>query len=86
MKRATSEMLNTSAELKDYNLFSNHSVLRDALRCDRSAADENSLTVLDLELSTAAMFALSDTAPTAAARTRPARSHFAARRARIFAS
>jgi putative acyl-CoA dehydrogenase len=62
MKGAMSEVLNGSAELVDYNLFTSHSALRDALRREGAATDEPALSELGAQLGRAEMFALGDTA------------------------
>ncbi|HXY75683.1 MAG TPA: isovaleryl-CoA dehydrogenase [Steroidobacteraceae bacterium] len=62
MSRAASAQLNQSGELADYNLFSTHSALSDALAREGAGADRESLRVLGAELGTATMFALGDAA------------------------
>jgi putative acyl-CoA dehydrogenase len=57
-----SEVLNQSAELVDYNLFSTHSALADALVREGAGADGAALTKLGAELGTVTMFTLGATA------------------------
>ncbi|HEV8017604.1 MAG TPA: isovaleryl-CoA dehydrogenase [Steroidobacteraceae bacterium] len=57
-----SEVLNQSAELVDYNLFSTHSALADALVREGAGADGAELTKLGAELGTVTMFTLGATA------------------------
>jgi putative acyl-CoA dehydrogenase len=56
------DLLNESRELVDYNLFSSHSALRDALRREGGAADEATLTALGAQLGSVTMFTLGDAA------------------------
>ena len=56
------EVLNQSAELVDYNLFSTHSALQEALAREGAAADHAALTALGAELGTVTMFTLGDDA------------------------
>ena len=44
MSRTTAEVLNQSAELADYNLFSSHSVLVEALAREGAAHERAALT------------------------------------------
>ena len=62
MSRAKPEALNQSAELVDYNLFSTHSALRDALAREGAAAEHGALEKLGAELGSVTMFALGDAA------------------------
>jgi putative acyl-CoA dehydrogenase len=56
------EVLNQSAELVDYNLFSTHSALADALVREGAGADREALAALGARLGSATMFALGETA------------------------
>jgi len=56
------EVPTESSELSDYNLFSSHSALQDALAREGAAADHEALTALGARLGSAAMFALGDAA------------------------
>jgi putative acyl-CoA dehydrogenase len=62
MKRAMSEVLNGSGELVDYNLFTSHSALQDALAREGAATDALALSQLGAQLGRAEMFALGDSA------------------------
>jgi putative acyl-CoA dehydrogenase len=63
VNRASSEVLNQSTELVGYNLFSSHSVLREALaREGAAAADQAALTELGAQLGSVTMFTLGDAA------------------------
>ena len=58
MNCAASEVLNQSSELIDYNLFSTHSALKEALAREGVATDHAALEALGAQLGTAEMFAL----------------------------
>ena len=62
MNCTSSEVLNQSTERVDYNLFSTHSALREALAREGAAADDAALTALGAELGSAASFALGEAA------------------------
>jgi putative acyl-CoA dehydrogenase len=59
---AASEVLNQSSELIDYNLFSSHSALKEALAREGAATDHAALEALGAQLGTAEMFALAKAA------------------------
>lgn len=85
MNRAAPEALNQPSELLDYNLFSTHSALQEALAREGAAAEHAALTALGERLGSAEMFALGEAAePPAAFGTLPAGSDFGALTARIF--
>jgi putative acyl-CoA dehydrogenase len=56
------ELLNQSTELIDYNLFSTHSVLIEALAREGAGAEHAALSELGAELGSVTMFTLGDTA------------------------
>lgn len=63
MNRASSEVLNQSTELVGYNLFSSHSVLREALaRKGAMETDQAALSELGARLGCVTMFTLGDAA------------------------
>ena len=62
MNCAVSEVLNQSSELIDYNLFSTHSALKEALAREGAATDHAALEALGAQLGTAEMFALGEAA------------------------
>src|SRR6516225_8619582 len=62
MSRTTAEVLNQSAELADYNLFSSHSVLVEALAREGAAHERAALTALGARLGSVTMFTLGDAA------------------------
>ncbi len=62
MNCAVSEVLNQSSELIDYNLFSTHSALKEALAREGAATDHAALAALGAQLGTAEMFALGEAA------------------------
>ena len=62
MNRAAPEALNQPGELLDYNLFSTHSALQEALAREGAEADHAALTALGERLGSAGMFALGDAA------------------------
>src|SRR5579864_3222938 len=62
MSRTTAEVLNQSAELVDYNLFSSHSALEEALLREGAAQDREALRALGERLGRATMFTLGDLA------------------------
>ena len=62
MNEPTPELLNQSPELTDYNLFSSHSVLIEALAREGAAADHAALVRLGGELGSVTMFTLGDAA------------------------
>ena len=62
MNCAVSEVLNQSTELIDYNLFSTHSALQEALAREGAATDHAALAALGAQLGTAEMFALGEAA------------------------
>jgi putative acyl-CoA dehydrogenase len=62
VNRASPEVLNQSTELVDYNLFSSHSVLRDALAREGAGAETTALTELGARLGSVTMFTLGDAA------------------------
>jgi putative acyl-CoA dehydrogenase len=62
MQPDTAEVPNQSGELVDYNLFSSHSALVEALAREGAAADHDALVALGARLGSAEMFALGDTA------------------------
>ena len=62
MSHAIPELLNQSTELVDYNLFSTHSALADALAREGVAADHTALSALGAQLGTVTMFTLADLA------------------------
>ena len=62
MSHPPPEALNQSSELVDYNLFTTHAALREALAREGAAADEATLTALGAQLGSARMFALGDAA------------------------
>jgi putative acyl-CoA dehydrogenase len=62
MSRTTAELLNQSTELVDYNLFSSHSALVDALVREGAASDRVELVALGERLGGVTMFTLGDVA------------------------
>jgi putative acyl-CoA dehydrogenase len=62
MNSAPSEVLNQSTGLSDYNLFSTHSALVEALAREGAAAEHAAMSALGVELGSAATFALGDAA------------------------
>jgi putative acyl-CoA dehydrogenase len=62
MNRAAPEALNQPSELLDYNLFSTHSALQEALAREGAAAEHAALTALGERLGSAEMFALGEAA------------------------
>ena len=62
MSPTTVEPLNQSTVLVDYNLFSSHSALVDALAREGAAAEHGALLALGARLGTARLFALGDVA------------------------
>ena len=62
MSGAAPEVLNQSAELVDYNLFSTHSVLAEALAREGAAAEHSALEKLGAELGSVTMFTLGEAA------------------------
>jgi len=62
MSRSSVELLNQSAELVDYNLFSSHSTLVDALAREGAAQDHAGLLSLGERLGSVTMFTLGDLA------------------------
>jgi putative acyl-CoA dehydrogenase len=62
MKHRVSEVLNQSTELVDYNLFSSHSVLREALTREGAGAESAALSELGERLGSVTMFTLGDVA------------------------
>ena len=62
MSCASPEVLNQSGELVDYNLFSSHSALVEALAREGAPADRAALTELGARLGSVTMFSLGDTA------------------------
>ena len=62
MSRTTAELSNQPAELIDYNLFSSHSALVDALAREGAAPEHGALVALGARLGGASMFTLGDLA------------------------
>ncbi|HUJ51964.1 MAG TPA: acyl-CoA dehydrogenase family protein [Steroidobacteraceae bacterium] len=62
MSGAAPEVLNQSAELVEYNLFSTHSVLAEALAREGAAAEHSALEKLGAELGSVTMFTLGEAA------------------------
>jgi len=62
VSRASPEVLNQSSELVDYNLFSTHSALSEALAREGGGTDRAELTRLGAELGSVTMFTLGDAA------------------------
>src|ERR1700758_701661 len=62
MSRTTAEVLNQSAELVDYNLFSSHSALQEALLREGAPQDGAALQALGARLGSVTMFTLADLA------------------------
>ena len=62
MSRTTAELSNQPAELIDYNLYSSHSALVDALAREGAAPEHGALVALGARLGGASMFTLGDLA------------------------
>jgi putative acyl-CoA dehydrogenase len=62
MSRTTADLSNQSTELIDYNLFSSHSALVDALAREGAAQEHGALVALGGRLGSAATFSLGDVA------------------------
>jgi putative acyl-CoA dehydrogenase len=62
MSRSTTELSNQSAPLVDYNLFSSHSALVDALAREGAAAEHGALLALGARLGSVTLFTLGDIA------------------------
>jgi putative acyl-CoA dehydrogenase len=62
MSRTSAELLNQSTELVDYNLFSSHSALVDALAREGAAQEHAALLSLGERLGSVTMFTLGDQA------------------------
>src|ERR1700746_2418273 len=62
MSRTTAEVLNQSAELVDYNLFSSHSALEEALLREGAPQDRDALRALGERLGRVTRFTLGDLA------------------------
>jgi len=62
MSRTNAEVLNQSAELVDYNLFTSHSALADALSHEGAAHERAALAALGERLGSMTMFTLGDAA------------------------
>jgi len=62
MSLTTVELLNQSAALVDYNLFSSHSALVDALAREGAAAEHDALLALGERLGSVTLFTLGDVA------------------------
>jgi putative acyl-CoA dehydrogenase len=62
MSRMTADLSNQSTELIDYNLFSSHSALVDALAREGAAQEHGALVALGGRLGCAATFSLGDVA------------------------
>jgi putative acyl-CoA dehydrogenase len=60
MSRMTADLSNQSTELIDYNLFSSHSALVDALAREGAAQEHGALVALGGRLGSAATFSLGD--------------------------